>query len=262
VIVEIDFKQLEVCALAWLTQDIQLMADLSEGRDVHTEVGKHCGLDMTNKKARRDVKTIVFAMIYGAGAKGIAKSSGLPIGLVKDVIKVFYDRYSSVHGFYRNLTEKVMEHGTRMDIVVRGPAGPDHLFEWVSPTGRTYMFNQDPYRPGPKYTQLRNYPVQGTATADIVPMVMAEVANVLRNMPETHKVHLITQTHDSVTLDCYNRDDAVHAVRELQYKVFKDIEDLINEKFPGIEWHIPLNIEVEIGPNWGDMKPLDIELHT
>jgi len=261
VIVEIDFKQLEVCTLAWLTQDPQLIADIREGRDVHNEVGRQCGLDMSDKQRRRDVKAIVFAMIYGAGVNGIAKSSGLPRPLVKDVIGAFYERYSTVQGFYKHLTKAVEEKGARVDLITRGPAGPEHLFEMVSPTGRTYMFHQDPFRPGPKYTQLRNYPVQGTATADIVPMVMAEVANVLRNMDETHKVHLITQTHDSVTLDCYNEDDAKHAVRELQYKVFRNIEDLINEKFPGIEWNIPLTIEVEIGPDWGSMKPLDMELH-
>lgn len=262
VIVEIDFKQLEVCVLAWLTRDPHLIHDIIAGRDIHTEIGKDLGYSAYSKSTRRDIKTIVFAMIYGAGAKGIAKDSGIDIAVVRNVIEAFYTRYNTIQNFYKDMTRDVEIHGARMDLITRGKKGPEHMFEWTSPTGRKYMFNQDPFRPGPKYTQLRNYPVQGTATGDIVPMVVAEVASVLRNAGYPHGVKLITTTHDSVTLDCCDKNIAVHAVHTLQAEIFSKIVPLINEKFPGIAWDIPLTIEVEIGPNWGDMKPLDKEHYT
>ncbi len=261
VIVEIDFKQLEICALAWLTKDPQLIHDIRSGKDIHEEIGKQLGIKTEHKKTRRDVKAIVFAIIYGAGANGISKSTGLDKDFVRKVMDAFYDRYSTIQDFYKDMTHDVETGGPRFDLITRGEKGPEHMFEWTSPTGRTYLFNQDPFRPGPKYTQLRNYPVQGTATADIVPIVIAEVYRVLRNVPKTHRVKLITTTHDSITLDCGNIDDAKHVVRVLNYEVFLRIENLINDKFPDIKWDIPLTIECEIGKNWGTMEKMEVDLY-
>ena len=259
VMVEIDFKQLEVCVLAWLTQDAQLLDDLIKGVDIHGTIADAIGWDGTDKRIRRDVKGVVFAMIYGAGAKGIASSTGIDIEKVKKIMGAFKARYYQVDEYYEQLRETVIKEGSRMDLITRGPHGPEHMFEWVSPTGRTYLFGQDPYRPGPKHTQLRNYPVQGTATGDIVPMLLGRIVRVLRNeLHKSHQVKLVTSTHDSVTLDCRNEDDAKHVVRLLDHRVFSQVNDIINEAFPDMEWNVPLVVEVERGPSWGEMKEVDI----
>ena len=259
VILEVDFKQLEVCALAWLTKDRQLIEDIRKGLDIHSTLAKQLGMDGSDKRIRRDVKTIVFAMIYGSGWKGICKSSGLPEKLVKDVIQAFYHRYTQVKPFYEELTE-LIEKTPRYDILSRDKDGnPCPMFEWQSPTGRKYLFQQDPYRPGPKYTQTRNYPVQGTATGDIVPVVISEIADVLRNTRKGIKknVRMVTTTHDSVTFDCKNEEVMKELISKLEVGVFSDLNEVINRRLPTIEWDIPLVVEYDVGPNWGELKPLD-----
>jgi DNA polymerase I-like protein with 3'-5' exonuclease and polymerase domains len=255
IIVEADFKQLEVCALAWLTKDPQLIHDVSSGKDIHTEIGKQVGLDPTDKETRTNIKRIVFAMIYGAGAKGIAKTSGLPLPLVKDVMGEFYARYSTIMDFY-NARSSEIELRPRYDILTRDKDGnPCPMFEWDSPTGRKYLYSQDKHRPGPSYTQNRNYPVQGTATGDIVPVVLGEIGHVLRNTGL--EIVMVNTTHDSVTFDCKDRAAAELLRGMLNTQVFERINEVINERLPTIEWDIPLVVEWEAGPSWGEMKPLD-----
>lgn len=259
-ILEIDFKQLEVCALAWLTKDPQLITDINAGRDIHTEIGKQLGLDTTDKKIRRDVKAVVFAMIYGAGAKGISASTGLDVEFVKSVMNGFYSRYSTVQDFYERLRDEVGEHGKRYDLIHRSETGePLPMYEWTSPTGRKYIFKEDPYRRDvPAHTQLRNYPVQGTATGDVVPVVLAEVFDVLRNEKSLRSRALLTSTtHDSVTMDCKDDETVTEVCEFLHWKVFGDIVNIINKRIPTIKWDIPLTVEYESGPDWGSLEPID-----
>jgi DNA polymerase I-like protein with 3'-5' exonuclease and polymerase domains len=256
-IVEVDFKQLEVCALAWFTKDPQLIKDIRDGVDIHAEIAGQVGMDGSDKRVRRDVKTIVFAMMYGAGSKGIAQSSGLPEILVKSVTKAFYDRYTTIKDFYKALSDGIEEKGTRYDLIHRdGDGNPCPMFEWTSPTGRKYVFKQDPYRPGPAYTQVKNYPVQGTATGDIVPVILGEIGSVLRNAPRVD-VCIVNTTHDSVTFDCKDEATVWKLKRRLDKEIFNNVNEIINDKLPGIDWDIPLVVEYEAGPNWGELKALD-----
>lgn len=256
-LVEVDLKQLEVCALAHLTRDPQLIDDIRNGRDIHTEMGKSLGKARLSKQERRDVKSVVFAMIYGAGSRGIAKSTGLDEVFVKGVMDAFYKRYSTVKDFYKELEKKIEAEGYRMDLMYRGDTGPEHYFEWQSKTGRKYMFTQDRFRPGPAYTQVRNYPVQGTATGDIVPCLVAEVHRVLKNEPAL-QAKLVNSVHDSIVFDCRNATHAAILLRTLHKHVFTRMDEIINEAFPDLGWDIPLEVEVEVGNNWGDMKEVDM----
>lgn len=259
VFVEIDFKQLEVCVLAWLTQDPQLIKDLTRGVDIHSEIGEQVlGKAKLTKHERREIKAVVFAMIYGAGYKGIAKSTGLTEAFVKEVMARFYERYNTIQEFYKQFGKEIEEHGARFDLIYRDDDGlPCHYFQWTSPTGRTYMFNQDPYRPGPKYTQMRNYPVQGTATGDIVPAVIAEIAEVITRETVPYEVLLTNTTHDSVTMEVEQRV-LDRTLKMLNDKVFTKLDEIINTRLPGIEWDIPLEVEVEVGETWGTLKPYDM----
>jgi len=255
-ILEIDFKQLEVCVLAWLTMDPTLIDDIKHGRDIHTEVGEMVlGVGKVTKRERRDIKAVVFAMLYGAGAKGIAKSSGIPLERVRKIMDSFYGRYDTIKDFYTHFSDAIRDFGHCLDEIYRGPHGPEHYFEWVSPTGRTYKFHQDQYRPGPSYTEVRNYPVQGTATADIVPVLLGKIRKVVCQMD---RVKMVTTTHDSVTLDCADMSEVKEVCKELHEKVFSDLDDIINSTFKNMKWNVPLTLEYEVGESWGNLKELDI----
>ena len=255
VILEIDFKQLEVCVLAWLTQDAQLIKDIEDGVDIHSTVGAKIYGPHMNKAQRRNVKAVVFAMIYGAGAKGIAKSSGVPLNEVKGIMASFYDRYTDIQPYY----EVQMADMDRVkDVVYRDKNGDlSHWFEISMPHGRTYWCHEDPYRFGPKYTEMRNYPVQGTATGDIVPAILGKVREIVA---DERAVKLVTTTHDSMTFDCEDREAAINLCRYLHTALFAEpaMDEFLARTFKGLEFNVPLTLEYEMGPSWGEMKEFDI----
>lgn len=208
---DIDFRQLEVCALAAVTKDIQLIADLNSGVDVHYETGKRVmgwkkPEDM-KKKERTIVKNVNFGLIYGGGAAGLAAQTGQPKALIKQLIAEFYKRYPNVavwqHNFYLEVTNNLkpagIEQGEQVyDSMVELPISKRKFYfkESLSPvwlrkkTGRKYSF---------KPTETKNYPVQGFAGGDIV----MEALCYLNYLLEAHKSNTAIRmtVHDSILVD-------------------------------------------------------------
>lgn len=162
-----DFKQVEVCALAELTRDPVLISDLNSGVDIHTEIGVGAGLSrdkvQNNHEVRRKVKSVVFGLIYGGGAKKLSKQSGLPKPTVIKIINAFFKRYNQVQSYYEG-TEDNLDHDCSMTTSTDGVVESGII---ELPTGRNLylekelsMYTRTQVWP---YTKIRNYPVQSTA---------------------------------------------------------------------------------------------------
>ena len=94
-------------------------------------------------------------------------------------------------------------------------------------------------------TQIKNYPVQGFATADIVPLACINIQKLF----DKHNVKsmLINTVHDSVVADVYpdEEDIAVNLMRTGSAQVVDSLKELY-----GIDFNVPLDTEVKIGENW------------
>lgn len=222
VFLEFDFCQLELHALAHLSGCPDLTAALNRGDDIHYLTGLEAGLwknraGMT-KDGRRAVKAGVFGLVYGGGATTLAEQAGVPVATMKKIIEGFYSRFPQVHrwaGAYYYLVA-----GIRVDLAldkdagvtreqIPGPSGTVERCYIPSPTGRVYAYTQ---KEAPKWqqdrgvalsyspTQTKNYPVQGFATGDIVPLAVMLVKERLREMIDLHTVRLVTTVHDSVLI--------------------------------------------------------------
>lgn len=209
-IYEIDFKQLEVVALAHLSQDQQLLDDLANGEDIHFNTGKRVmgwkvPADMTSAQ-RKLVKNVNFGLIYGGGASGLSEQTGQPKKLVQSLIDSFYTRYPGVaewqKEFYTAVTDNMKTAGFQGNEQVysslyEDPTTGRRFFfkEHESPawmkarTGRSYSF---------KPTETKNYPVQGFAGGDIVMWSLRLLWEVVREWPDTA---LRMTVHDSIMLD-------------------------------------------------------------
>ena len=64
-------------------------------------------------------------------------------------------------------------------------------------------------------TQLKNYPVQGFATGDIVPEVLGRLRRVLTEKGLSDKVLLVNTVHDSVLFDV---DKKIKDFSEKEYR--------------------------------------------
>lgn len=262
VVLEVDFKQIEVVALAILSNDAQLGDDIRAGRDIHTEVGKTVFAGKMTKEQRRIVKTVVFGMIYGGGSATLAAQSGVDERIVKKIINAFYKRYPDVKLYFDtyyavlNWTMGVKGIPTK---AVLGSGFVEKALTIDSLTGRRYTYktylDKRTGEPGVSYTESRNYPIQGLATGDVVLTALGEVyQKILPALDDD--VKLVGLVHDSLRFDL-KVDKLPELVRQLKYvleNAGKALEDA-----SGIKWNLPIRVTFSSGTDFGHMEEWDEE---
>lgn len=253
-LLSLDFKQLEVVALAFLSGDRQLTADLLDGKDIHNAVGETLfpGKTMT-KEERRTVKTVVFGLCYGGGAKTLSIQAGITQDLAQQVIETFYCRYPEVREYHSRVVREVEEGAFYTgDRTTNGsPARRSYL---KGPTGRRYLFVEndapDWCRTPVNFipTKPKNYPIQGFATGDIVPLVLGRMFRLMCKGPIGHEARLVNTIHDSIVVDCKTEADAKWIGKHLQIEAEAAPSALL-EVF-GIDFPLPLAVSTTSGNNW------------
>jgi DNA polymerase-1 len=94
---------------------------------------------------------------------------------------------------------------------------------------------------------IKNYPVQGFATGDVVPLVLIELEARLEKLQSC----VVNSVHDSMVVDVHpNEKEYVLATIDT---LNKDLDKLIEEAYD-IQMNVPLLLEAKIGPNWLDTK--------
>ena len=94
---------------------------------------------------------------------------------------------------------------------------------------------------------IKNYPVQGFATGDIVPVVLIEMEERMKHL----KSCLVNTVHDSSVADIHpeEKDEVLQIIEDMN----EDLTNLI-EKSYGVKMNVPLLLESKIGPNWLDVQ--------
>jgi len=259
-IVEADYSQLEVFYLAHVTKDEQLRKDLLGGLDMHTvrasELFRIPERDVS-KAQRRAAKSLSFMLQYGAGSKHMAKETELPEDLCKEFISNYYNRYPRVEEWQRGVFSTVKR--SRKISATKTPKGePRGLSTIQSETGRLYTFYESDspqwmrrrgIHTSFKPTEVKNYPIQGGATGDIVPMMLGKINRWVTQNKFNDTIKLIATVHDSIVLDVEDEmlDIACYNVK----RILESAPEEYERNF-GVEFDLPLNVSVEYGPNWAD----------
>ena len=262
-IMEADFSQLEIIALAELTKDPQLIADIISGIDLHrlraAQLYRKSEADVT-KTERTTAKMLSFQLQYGSGAANMAKQLKIPKEVASRFIKQYYDRYPIVRAWQDGLIKTVRErrrintHETKSGL----PAGSSYL---PSATGRVYFFKEydaPDWLPEPTAfspTEIKNYPVQGYATGDIVPFVLGYLRRTIYNEGWEEKCLLINTVHDSIVLDI--EEDMLYNIGKLVKGVMEGAPKILQTHF-GIISELPFKADVSYGRNWLELKTLEL----
>jgi DNA polymerase-1 len=248
-IVEADWKQLEIAALAILSGDKNLILDLQSGKDLHRRNAAQLYLKPENRVSgheRRVAKQLSFQLQYGASAPSMAKNLGIQKQICQRFIDQYYERYP-----------KVKEWQDANIVHVQAARRPTPIgmayADLPSPTGRFYRFHEEesPYHPHPTFrpTVIKNYPVQGFATGDIIPLM---IGILFRELKERYpSILLINTIHDSVLLDVPG--ELLQACFDLLHEVLDQTSKQVYNVFK-IEVPLPLTVDVKYGKTWGDMR--------
>tara|TARA_R100001082_G_scaffold104635_1_gene76121 strand:+ start:72 stop:818 length:747 start_codon:yes stop_codon:yes gene_type:complete len=224
-IVEADFAQLEFRVAAFLSQDQTAMDEVSTGFDVHSYTAKVIS-NAGQPTSRQDAKAHTFAPLYGATGFGRTKAEA-------EYYKHFMKKYKGIAGWHKRLGDQALNEG-----VVTVPSGRQYAFPDVerrasgSPT---------------HFTMIKNYPVQGFATGDIVPIVLLEIDKRLEGLQSC----LVNTVHDSVVIDVHPAEET--EVINLIKKVNDDLNDIIDSYYD-VKINVPMVLEAKIGNNWLDTK--------
>jgi len=256
VIVEMDFNQLEVVALAHVTGDLQLIHDISSGADIHSELYNGMFGRYPTKEERKPFKARTFQLIYGAGAKAISKSAGCSLDEAKKFVDVFYGRYPQVAFWHRDFAAQVERYST-YELDESGLHEKVKTYIHKTETGRRFCFKEyhsDSSWSSRSYnfspTELKNYPVQGLATGDIVPMMLGIMFRLLKGRDDVKMVNTI---HDSLMFDVRldAADDFVKGMTELLQNTHVYFESIFENPLA-----LKLNAGASVGINWFEMKEL------
>lgn len=257
-LVEFDFTQLEICALAEVANDTVLIEELNRGEDIH-----RLNAAMWLRKApssvtadeRKKAKVMTFQLQYGARAPKMAASLGIIEHDAQLFIDTFYVKYSGIKE-YHNFLEATRKSKTASSKIQADPSSEVWILN-PTPTGRLYTipFRQADNSKAWYYssTEMKNYPIQGFGTADIVPVVINlvydEVNMMYNKLKSCHKPYIINTVHDSIMFDC--------VANEL-YRLFFCVETAFT-KFPAkfkelfdYELKVRYNYDVKFGKNWSD----------
>ena len=86
-----------------------------------------------------------------------------------------------------------------------------------------------------------NMPIQGTA-ADLMKLAMIKVHDELQKKHYKEKVKMILQVHDEIVLEV--KKDLADEVGELIKKTMETVTEL----------RVPIEVHVDIGAKWGNLK--------
>jgi len=224
-ILEADFAQLEFRAAAYLSQDGVAIEEVSTGFDVHAYTAKVI-TDAGQPTDRQTAKAHTFAPLYGATGFGRTKAEAA-------YYEHFTDKYKGIAAWHSRLAKEAI--GTQK---IRTPSGREFSFPDVvrKASGRVSYF-----------TQIKNYPVQSFATADIVPIVLIHIDDLLTDMQSC----IVNTVHDSIVIDVHPEEE--QKVLDVINETNKVLKDLITMRW-GIDFNVPLLLESKIGPNWLDTK--------
>ena len=220
-VMEADFAQLEFRAAAFLAQDEVAMQEIATGFDVHSYTAKVI-TDAGQPTSRQAAKEHTFAPLFGATGYGRSKAE-------EAYYIHFNEKYEGVAAWHKNLADEAIRFNKITNVSGRQYAFPD-----VKRNRRGGVTH---------FTMIKNYPVQGFATGDVVPVVLIELERRLSDMQSV----LVNSVHDSAVIDIH--PDEEQQVISIIEDMNGGLNDLI-EKAYGVTMNVPLLLEAKTGPNW------------
>jgi DNA polymerase-1 len=224
-----DYSQIDLRALAHLSQDENLLHAFYQDEDIHTATAaKLFGVDVSRviPDMRRVAKTVNFGVIYGMSEYGLEQATDLSREEASRFIAAYFDEHVGVKQYIESTKKQAKEIGYVQTILGRRRSIPE-----VESANRQVREAAE--------RMAINMPVQGTS-ADIIKVAMI---NLDREMVKRQlRSKLLLQVHDEL-------------VFEIPDQELELMRCLVPETMAAaIEFSVPLKVDVKTGSNWGEME--------
>jgi len=233
-LISADYSQVELRLLAHVAQEPTLLEAFRANQDIHVATAARLfgvPISQVTKDQRGLAKTINFATIYGSSAFGISSRTELDPKEAQKFLDQYFVTYPKIKDYIAKTIAFANQEGYVQTLLGRKRYFPE-LRDGRLP------FNQ---RQAAERAAI-NAPIQGTA-ADIMKLAMIRLHERLQ---QGHfRTRMLLQVHDELVLEV--PEDERAAIVPLVCEVMESAYQL----------EVPLKVDVEIGPNWYDLKPAD-----
>ncbi|HEY92883.1 MAG TPA: DNA polymerase I [Dehalococcoidia bacterium] len=224
-----DYSQIDLRALAHLSQDESLLSAFHRDEDIHAATAAQVfGVDTSQvtPDMRRVAKTVNFGVIYGMSDYGLEQATELSREEAAQFIAAYFSKYPGVKQYLESTKEQARKEGYVQTILGRRRFIP----EIDSPNRQVREAAE---------RMAINMPVQGTS-ADIIKVAMV---NLDREMQKRQlKSKMLLQVHDELIFEV--PEDELENVRQLVPEIMST----------ALELCVPLKVDIKTGKNWGEMQ--------
>jgi DNA polymerase I len=230
VIVSCDYSQIELRVMAYMSKDRVLTESFQKEEDVHARTASEiygCKIENVTPEMRKAAKTMNFALIYGSTEWGIAAGIQKSVEEAREFMSLYFRRYSGVWDFMEKMREIVRKKGYVETLLGRRIMIPDIRSVEQKKRERAERV-------------AINSPIQGSA-ADIIKIAMARV---FLTLSEINAI-MILQVHDELLFEV-PQGECTQAVKRIK---------AIMERSPTPDFDIPLLVDAEVGPSYGELHP-------
>lgn len=238
-IAQVDLSQVEWKGAGEVSNDKVMVAEINSGIDQHSASCTELMEQELTKDNRTDAKIFNFRMIYGGTHYGYYMDTRMPnfsLSKWKRIVSTFNSKYVGLANYNARNIETVLKGGQVL------------LF-----TGRRFVFNKTLWKDGIwQYNerQIKNFPVQGLAGGDLLPLVCCMIRRGMKKMKLKSK--LFITVHDSIGFDALKSElGKLHA---LCMNVADNLAGYIKAY-----WGYTCKVknwggDFEVGPNYGELK--------
>ena len=225
----VDYSQIDLRALAHLSQDENLLNAFRRDEDIHTATAAQLyGVSPAEvtPAMRRLAKTVNFGVIYGMSGYGLEQATELSREEAGKFITAYFEKYPSVKKYLEMTKEQA--HKTEY---VQTILGRKRRIAEINASNRQVREAAE--------RMAINMPVQGTS-ADIIKKAMV---NLHREMLQRKfKSKMLLQVHDELVFEVPENEMA-------------EMRQLVPEMMVNaIQLSIPLKVDTKVGRNWGEME--------
>ncbi len=225
VLLTADYSQIELRLAAHFSGDENLCRAFAEDQDIHRFVAAQvAGIEPKDvtKEQRSRAKAVNFGILYGQGAFGLSRQTGMSVGEARTFIDMYFMRYHGVRAFIDRCIEQAKSQGYVETILGRRRAIPDI-------NARTR-----PARSAAERLAV-NTVIQGSA-ADLIKRAMISIHRRIRD--EARPSRMLIQVHDELVFEVPK--DAVDV----------EVDMVRHEMESAMTLNVPVKVNVAYGENW------------
>ncbi len=224
-----DYSQIDLRALAHLSQDPSLLSAFHNDEDIHTATAVQLfdvDASQVTPDMRRLAKTVNFGVIYGMSDYGLEQATELSREEATQFIASYFEKHPGVKQYLESTKKQAREIGYVQTLLGRRRSIPE-----INSSNRQIREAAE--------RMAINMPVQGTS-ADIIKVAMI---NLYREMNKRQlKSKMMLQVHDELIFE----------VPEEELKLMRQLVPQIMST--ALELSLPLKVDIKTGNNWGEME--------